>query len=71
MLRLVTIMLAAFISLPTQGQTNFDALQFSNLYPQATQQLSFTFNKKRSSLIDEKNIYIEIYEFNFGKSSLY
>ena len=66
MLRLATIMLVTVISMTLHAQTNFEALQFSNLYPQAKQQLSFTFNKKRSSLIDEKNIYIEVYEFNEG-----
>ena len=66
MLRLVTIMVLTVISSTLYAQTNSEALEFSNLYPEATQRLGFTFKKTRSSLIDEKNIYIEVYEFNEG-----
>lgn len=61
-----TIVLLTVISFTLNAQTNYEALQFSNRYPEAKQQLSFTFNKKRSSLVDEKKIYIEVYEFNEG-----
>ena len=60
------IMLLTVIPFTLNAQTNYEALQFTNLYPEAKQQLSFTFNKKRSSIVDEKNIYIEVYEFNEG-----
>jgi len=66
MTKIFTLSLFVIVSLTLNAQANFEALQFSNSYPQATQKLGFTFNKTLSSLKDEKNIYIEVYEFNGG-----
>ena len=52
------------ITLTLNAQVNFEALHISTSYPEASQKLSFTFNQNLSSLKNEKNIYVEIYEFN-------
>ena len=57
-------LLQILISLSIYAQVNFEALKISSPYPQASQKLGFTFNQTLSLLRDEKNIHIEVYEFN-------
>lgn len=54
--------LLCFLIFNAQAQTTFDALTFSNPYPQVSQKLGFSFDKKLSPLKDEKDIEIVIYE---------
>ncbi len=45
------------------AQVTFEALSFSNPYPQVLQNLSFKFDQNLSPLVNEKNIEIIIYQF--------
>ncbi|MEP7237818.1 MAG: TlpA disulfide reductase family protein [Ferruginibacter sp.] len=48
----------------TNAQVKFDALQVTPQMPKAGQTVSFKFNSKLSSLIDEKKIDIVVYQFS-------
>ncbi|HQW82934.1 MAG TPA: TlpA disulfide reductase family protein [Ferruginibacter sp.] len=52
----------------TRAQVKFEALQVSPQMPKAGQTVSFKFDKKLSSLIDEKKVDVEVYIF--GKKGL-
>ena len=64
MVNIFTFFFQVVITLTLNAQVNFEALHISTSYPEASKKLSFTFNQNLSSLKNEKNIYVEIYEFN-------
>ena len=63
-MKIFTFFLQVVFTLTLNAQVNFEALHISTSYPEASQKISFTFNQNLSSLKNEKNIYVEIYEFN-------
>ena len=57
---LLAILLFSF-GAATQAQVQFEALTFTPQFPKVGQTVKFTYNKRLSSLIDEKKIELVVY----------
>ena len=63
MKKLLTSIVLGLSFLATTAQSNFEALKFSNQFPQASESLSFQFDQNLSPLVKEKAIEVIVYQF--------
>ncbi|MBK8494196.1 MAG: hypothetical protein IPL50_03620 [Chitinophagaceae bacterium] len=64
MKKMIIIAILLFSIISANAQVKFDALQVTPQMPKAGQTVSFKFNSKLSSLIDEKKVDILVYLFS-------